>query len=58
VVTPTLLLDGNDLQNEFGMAPGKEIGEILEILREAQAAGKVTTRAQAAALIQSQIKRH
>jgi len=58
VVTPTLLLDGNDLQNEFGMVPGKEIGEILEILREAQAAGKVTTRAQAAAFIQSQIKRH
>ncbi|MDF1519678.1 MAG: HD domain-containing protein [Brevefilum sp.] len=56
VVSPTLLLDGNDLQEEFGMAPGKEIGEILEKLREAQAAGEVTTREQAAAFIQSQIK--
>jgi len=56
VVSPTLLLDGNDLQDEFGMAPGKEIGEILEKLREAQAAGEVTTRELAAAFIQSQIK--
>jgi putative nucleotidyltransferase with HDIG domain len=56
VVNPTLLLDGNDLQDEFGMAPGKEIGEVLEKLKEAQAAGEVKTRAQADAFIQSQIK--
>jgi hypothetical protein len=56
VVCPTLLLDGDDLQDEFGMAPGKDIGEILEKLREAQAAGEVKTRAQAEAFIQSQIE--
>jgi hypothetical protein len=32
---------------ELGMAPGPELGRVLEALTEAQAAGEVTTREQA-----------
>ena len=47
ITQPSKLLDGNDLKNELGMKPGPRIGEILEELREAQAAGEVITRAEA-----------
>jgi poly(A) polymerase len=45
--TPPRLLDGHDLLKEFGLQPGPKIGEILEALQEAQAAGEVTTRQEA-----------
>jgi len=35
-INPPVLLDGNDLQNEFGVQPGPRLGQILESLREAQ----------------------
>jgi poly(A) polymerase len=41
------LLDGHDLQHELGIAPGRRLGELLEELREAQAAGEITTRGEA-----------
>ena len=44
---PSRLLDGHDLMKEFGLQPGPEIGEVLEILQETQAAGEVTTRQEA-----------
>lgn len=56
LVSPDLLLDGNDLQNEFGLAPGKQIGQLLEALREAQAVGRVTSLAEAKAFIHSQLE--
>ena len=55
VVSPTLLLDGNDLQAEFGLKPGKQIGRLLKCLREAQAVGKVTNLKEAKAFIRSRI---
>ncbi len=47
ITQPPKLLDGNDLRNELGMKPGPRIGEILEELREAQAAGEIVTRSEA-----------
>ncbi len=44
---PTKLLDGNDLINELRLKPGPRMGELLEALREAQAAGEVSTRTEA-----------
>lgn len=44
---PTRLVDGHDLMKTFGLSPGPGVGELLETLREAQAAGEVTTRQQA-----------
>ncbi len=43
VVAPPKLLDGNDLMRELGLAPGPQVGDALEAIREAQATGKVTT---------------
>lgn len=47
VVEPRLLLDGDDLQREFGLEPGVLIGEILTQLREAQASGLVYNKTEA-----------
>lgn len=49
-VAPPLLISGHDLMSELGLPPGKRIGELLEAIREAQAAGEVLTRQEALAL--------
>jgi poly(A) polymerase len=50
VVSPAKLIDGEDLMVELGLTPGPRVGELLEYVREAQAAGDVRTREQAVAL--------
>ena len=57
VVAPQLLLNGNDIQKEFDLAPGALIGKLIDLLREAQASGEVGDRAAARAFIASQLKR-
>jgi putative nucleotidyltransferase with HDIG domain len=47
LVSPPALLNGNDLMQDLRMEPGPKVGEILEAIREAQAAGEVSDRAQA-----------
>ena len=44
---PALLVDGDDLMSRLQLGPGPEIGRLLEALREAQAAGEISTREQA-----------
>ena len=46
-VAPAPLLSGDDLMAELGLARGKRVGELLEAIREAQAAGEVATREEA-----------
>jgi len=41
VVEPELLLNGDELQREFGLKPDALIGQLLAALREAQASGEV-----------------
>jgi hypothetical protein len=41
------LLNGHDILKTFGLEPGPRIGELLEALQEAQAAGEITDRNQA-----------
>jgi hypothetical protein len=41
------LMDGHDLQRELGLKPGHRLGELLEEVREAQAAGEITTKEEA-----------
>jgi len=41
------LIDGHDLIDLFGMKPGAELGRLLELAREAQAAGELNTRREA-----------
>jgi len=52
MIRPTPLLTGDDLIRDFGLSPGPQIGELLDALREAQAAGEVSSRADAVALIE------
>lgn len=40
-VSPPILVNGEDLMRELGLKPGPKIGELLEAVREAQAAGEV-----------------
>jgi hypothetical protein len=46
-VSPPKLINGHDLIDIFGLAPGPQIGMLLEAVREAQASGEVTTREEA-----------
>jgi len=47
LIVPPRLVDGHDLIKIFGMSPGPKIGQILETVREAQAAGELTTKQEA-----------
>jgi tRNA nucleotidyltransferase/poly(A) polymerase len=44
------LLRGDEISIELDVAPGPAIGEILEVLREAQAIGEIKTRSEALSL--------
>lgn len=55
VVTPPKLVDGHDLINIFNMTPGPGVGELLEAVREAQAAGEVATREEALSYIHERL---
>jgi poly(A) polymerase len=46
-VLPPKLINGEDLIHRFGMKPGPRIGDILEAVREAQAAGEISTKEEA-----------
>jgi poly(A) polymerase len=48
---PPKIFDGNDIIRMFQLKPGPKVGELLEELHEAQAAGEVTTREQAVTYI-------
>jgi poly(A) polymerase len=50
VISPPKLVDGDDLMAELGLSPGPELGAVLEAVREAQAAGEVSSREEAVAL--------
>jgi len=47
IVRPPKLVDGNDIIDKYGLAPGPEVGRLLEAVREAQASGEVSTREEA-----------
>ncbi len=48
---PLGLVNGHDIMNELGIAPGPRIGEMLEMVREAHASGEVSTKEEALRLI-------
>lgn len=47
VVAPPRLLDGHELMKELNLRPGPVVGQLLEAIRENQAAGKIENREQA-----------
>jgi len=49
------LVNGYDLINEMGIAPGPRMREILEAVREAQASGEINGRAEALSYIKNRL---
>ncbi len=52
IVQPPKMIDGYDIIRSFGVKPGPEVGEVLEVVREAQASGEVSTREEALVFIE------
>jgi len=50
------LVDGHDLMQALDLPPGPEIGRLMKIVLEAQAAGDVTTQAEALALAKRRVE--
>jgi poly(A) polymerase len=55
VVNPPRLLNGNDLMQELDLKPGRFVGQLLEAIRENQAAGKIIDREQALAFAREEL---
>jgi poly(A) polymerase len=55
VVAPVKLLDGHDLISLYGLKPGPEIRDILESVREAQAAGEIFSREEALSYVKNRL---
>jgi hypothetical protein len=55
-VDPAPLLDGRQLMSAFGLAPGPQIGSLLDGLREAQAVGEVSDDREALAWVAQQLR--
>jgi tRNA nucleotidyltransferase/poly(A) polymerase len=53
MVSPPALVNGHDLIEELSLPPGPQIGRLLELIREAQATGRVENREQALKLARS-----
>lgn len=56
VVNPSPLLNGNDLQSGFGLNSGPLIGQLLNSVREAQAAGDIGDRTEAMEFVSNLLK--
>jgi tRNA nucleotidyltransferase/poly(A) polymerase len=55
-ISPASLLDGNDLLRELSLKPGPLVGKLIESVREAQAAGEISTREEALALARKKLE--
>ena len=55
VVFPPRLITGHDLIAVFGMSPGPGIGELLEVVREAQAAGEIASSEEALSFVRRRL---
>ena len=51
IISPPALVNGSDLMLQFDLMPGPQVGQLLEMIREAQAAGELHDRAQALAFV-------
>jgi len=54
-ILPVKLIDGHDIMDAFGLAPGPSIGKLLAMVNEAYASGELSTREEALALVQSEL---
>ncbi len=54
IIAPPRLIDGVELMKELGLKPGPAVGQLLESIRENQAAGKIENREQALAFARAE----
>jgi hypothetical protein len=57
-VIPPKLIDGHILMQRFGLTPGAKIGELLEMVREAQASGEINTAEEALDFVAKRLGRN
>jgi len=57
IVSPPRLLDGTELIRELNIEPGPIVGQLLEAIRESQAAGDISSREEALAFARVEISR-
>ena len=57
LAAPEPFLNGQELQTEFKLKPGKRLGTLLDDLREAQASGEVTSKQQACEWVSAWIQK-
>jgi poly(A) polymerase len=57
-VLPPKLIDGHILMERFGLASGPRIGELLEMVREAQASGEINTAEEALDFVAKRLGRN
>jgi tRNA nucleotidyltransferase/poly(A) polymerase len=56
IVEPPVLVDGSRLMDELQMKPGKRIGQLLTLIREAQAAGEINSPQEALELARANLQ--
>lgn len=57
LIAPPPLVDGKLLMTMLGLKPGPRVGELLDLLREAQVAGEIHTVEEALALVRSHLEK-
>ena len=57
-IVPPKLIDGHILMEKLGLSPGPQIGQLLESVREAQAAGEIQTAEEAIDFVERQLGRN
>ena len=50
------LIDGHDIMKEFSLQPGPQIGDLLEVVGEAQASGDIASKQEALELVGSRLE--
>jgi len=54
-ILPVKLIDGHDIMDSLGLAPGPLVGKLLVIVNEAHASGELSTREEALALVRREL---
>jgi poly(A) polymerase len=54
-VLPVKLIDGHDIMDTLGLAPGPLVGKLLAVADEAHASGELSTREEALALVRREL---
>ncbi len=54
-ILPVKLIDGHDIMDTLGLAPGPLVGKLLAMINEAHASGELSTREEALALVRREL---